>query len=170
MIALFAIALTTNIASVDTTAIGDPMGSLWRSAVVPGWGQVHNGQAYKVPFVLAGIGGLVALAVYNHNEFESLNEAYLYGVYMDDDPHPFPEYENSYLEYEGVSTSSLRAARDKHLRNRDLAIIGSVAFYALNVLDAYVNGHLVGFDVSEDLSAHFVPNPMQPTARLTFRF
>ena len=34
--------------------------------------------------------------------------------------------------------------------------------YGLNILDAYVNGHLIGFDVGEDLSAGLIPDPAWP--------
>jgi hypothetical protein len=154
----------------DSIPAGDPVGALWRSAVLPGWGQAYNGQLYKTPIVLGLIGGMVGFAVYNDNLFDEYNEAYLYGVYLGEDPHPFPEYEDSYLKYPGVSTSSLRSRRDSHRRSRNLFLIGSVLAYGLNVLDAYVNGHLIGFDVGEDLSAGLVAGPEQAAVRIRMRF
>jgi hypothetical protein len=156
--------------SPDSIQIGDPTGAMWRSAVLPGWGQAYNGQLYKTPIVIGLIGGLAGLAIYNNNLFHSFNEAYLFGVYIDEDPHPFPEYEDSYNKYPGVSTSTLRSERDRHRRSRNLFLIGTLLAYGLNVLDAYVNGHLIGFDVSEDLTAGISPGVWYPRASVRLRF
>ena len=150
--------------------IGDPTGALWRSAVLPGWGQAYNGQFYKTPIVIGLIGGLAGLAIYSNNQFQTFNEAYLYGVYIDEDPHPFPEYEDSYDQYPGVSTSTLRSERDRYQRSRNLFLIGTLLAYGLNVLDAYVNGHLIGFDVSEDLTVGLRPEIGIPRASVRLRF
>lgn len=157
---------------VDSSAVrqGDPMGALWRSAVVPGWGQIHNGQAYKTPIIIGVIGTVVGFAVYNNNLFHELNEAYLYSAYLGEDPHPFPEYIDSYSKYSRYSTSTLRSQRDNYRRNRNLFMIGTVLAYGLNILDAYVNGQLVGFDVGEDLQAGLAigPHGAGPSVRLRF--
>jgi hypothetical protein len=154
----------------DSVRIGDPVGALWRSAVLPGWGQAYNGQIYKTPVVIGIIGGLAGFAIYHNSQFHSFNEAFLYGVYIDEDPHPFPEYEDSYNKYPGVSTSTLQSQRDSHRRSRNLFMIGTVLAYGLNVLDAYVNGHLIGFDVGEDLTAGLVAGPLRARAVLQLRF
>lgn len=147
-----------------------PTGALWRSAIVPGLGQIYNRQPVKAPIVVGALTGLVVLAVHNDNRFDTYNHAYLYGVYIDEDPHPFPQYEADYLRFPGVSTGALRSRRDAFKRNRDLTIIGIVVAYAFNLLDAYVSGHLVDFDVGEDLS---VSDPLlRPglSASIRYRF
>ena len=130
-----------------------PTGALWRSAVLPGLGQIYNDQPLKTPIVIAVLGGLTYVAIHNDNEFDRYNHAYLYGAYLGQDPHPFPQYENEYLQFPGIPTSILRSRRDAFRRNRDLTIIGIVVAYGLNVLDAYVSGQLYDFDVGEDLSS-----------------
>ena len=156
--------------SADSIRLGDPTGALWRSAVLPGWGQAYNGQLYKTPIVIGLIGGLAGLAIYNNNQFHTFNEAFLYGVYIDEDPHPFPEFEDSYNKYPGVSTSTLQSERDRHRRSRNLFLIGTLVAYGLNVLDAYVNGHLIGFDVGEDLTMGVIPEFRFARASVRLRF
>ena len=156
--------------SRDPLEAGDPRGALWRSALLPGWGQAYNGQVYKTPIIVIALGGMIALAINNNSKFHTFNEAYLYGVFIDEDPHPYPEFEDSYLEYQGVSTSTLRAERDRYQRYRNLSIIGAAAVYGLNLLDAYVNAHLIGFDVGEDLSARVSLGPILAGASLKVRF
>jgi len=143
-----------------------PTGALWRSALLPGLGQIYNRQPIKAPIIAAGLVGLTVVAVHNDRQFDLYNRAYLYGAYLGEDPHPFPEYEDEYLKFPGVSTSALRSRRDRYKRNRDLTIIGTVIAYGLNVLDAYVGGHLVDFDVGEDLSAI---SGVEPVAIMSFR-
>lgn len=156
--------------STSTTSHHSPTGALWRSAVLPGLGQVYNRQLIKVPIIAAALGGLTWLAVHNDQEFNRYNRAYLYGAYINEDPHPFPEYQDDYAEFPGITTTALRSRRDSFRRNRDLTIIGIVVAYGLNVLDAYVSGQLVDFDVGEDLasSSPLRPAPMKVTMKLRF--
>jgi len=158
------------VVSPDSVKPGDPVGAAWRSAVIPGWGQAYNHQLYKTPIIIGIIGGLTAMAIYNNNQFHTFNEAYLYGAYINEDPHPFPDYEEAYNMYPGVSTSTLKAERDHYRRNRNLLFIGAFLTYGLNILDAYVNGQLIGFDVGEDLSAAIVPVGIVPGAWFRLRF
>ena len=155
---------------VDSIKAGDPTGALWRSAVLPGWGQAYNGQLYKTPIVVGLVGGLAGLAIHSNSQFHTFNEAYLYAVYLDEDPHPFPEFEESYNMYPGVSASTLRSERDRYRRSRNLFVIGALLAYGLNVLDAYVNGHLIGFDVGEDLAFGVIPNVGFPRASVRLKF
>lgn len=147
-----------------------PTGALWRSALVPGLGQIYNRQPIKTPIIVAALAGLTVMAVHNDNQFDLYNRAYLYGAYLNEEPHPFPDYESDYLRFPGVSTSALRARRDGFRRNRDMTIIGIVLAYGLNVLDAYVNGHLYDFDVDEDLTVLHggTPAPLRMSVRVNF--
>jgi hypothetical protein len=45
-------------------------------------------------------------------------------------------------------------------RYRDLTVVGMVALYTLNVVDAAVDAHLFTFDVSDDLSMRIQPTMM----------
>jgi len=55
--------------------------------------------------------------------------------------------------YESYKT----AYRDNFRRYRDLSIIVSVAYYALTIVDAYVDAQLYDFDITPDLSLRFQP-------------
>lgn len=146
-----------------------PRGALVRSLAVPGWGQLYNRQYYKIPVVYAGLGFLGYLVVDTNNEYLLYRRAFLFKAWQEEvesgnaDENPYlnlePEYERL-LEREGltsVSSSSLQSVRDRHRRNRDLAILGSTVVYALSTLDAYVSAHLLEFDIGEDLSLRVVP-------------
>jgi hypothetical protein len=67
-----------------------------------------------------------------------------------------------YFEADKISqlTERLELAKDGARRNRDLVIISTVAFYALNIIDASVDAHLFNFNLSDDLTINWVPGPM----------
>jgi hypothetical protein len=54
-------------------------------------------------------------------------------------------------------TTTLKTVQDAYRRSRDLSILGSVGFYALTLVDAYVDAQLFDFDISPDLSLHIAP-------------
>jgi hypothetical protein len=60
----------------------------------------------------------------------------------------------------GQLTERLRSAKDYWRRNRDLVVIGTAVFYALNIIDASVDAHFFNFDISDDLTINWAPGPI----------
>lgn len=144
-----------------------PRGALLRSAVLPGWGQVYNGQVFKAPIIAAAIGGLVFAAVRLNGDYVLYRRAYQYKAWQElvdrgtVDVNPHAALADDYQELADrlgpVSSRPLLAQRDALRRNRDLAFLGIGVVWALSALDAYVNAHLLDFDVGENLSVHVRP-------------
>lgn len=129
----------------------DPKKGLILSAV-PGLGQAYNKKYWKIPIVYAAIGGLIYTVDYNSGQYRRLQTAYLAKVDGD---------ESTISEFEGTpigSASTLKNLRDNFDKNRQLSWIGLVVVYALNGVDAFVDGHLLNFDIDEDLSMRIKPN------------
>lgn len=124
------------------------------SAALPGLGQVYNGKWWKVPIIYGGFAGLSYMAASNHIDMVRYKDAYLMRV--DDDPDTVDEFFGKY------SDANLQQLKTTSQRNRDLAFIIMGILYALNIIDANVDGHLKDFDVSEDLSVGVRPK-FQPT-------
>lgn len=173
--------------AAPTASSHSPRGALWRAAVAPGWGQLYNRQAYKLPVVYAALGGVAGMAVYTARNHRRYDRAYLFvePKLRDDDDLPlYPQYETDYLallddlglSVEQAATRQAQLAagfkqtRNNLRRNRDLLFIGVGLVYGLTVLDAYVNAHLLDFDVSEDLSVGVAPHPEGLTAHLRLRW
>ncbi|MFQ5569268.1 MAG: DUF5683 domain-containing protein [Rhodothermales bacterium] len=171
---------TTRTTPLDTTAIvgrglpatHSPRGALWRSAVLPGWGQFYNRQHLKIPIVYLGLGGLTAAALSLNNQYLRYRHAFLYKANQElvdqeqIEKNPWPQYEQEYRDLiadiasgRELASSTLRAQRDSLRRNRDLLYFGIGFWYMLSLLDAYVSAHLLDFDVSEDLTLSFSPHP-----------
>ena len=118
--------------------IPDPNKSMWYALICPGLGQVYNRRYWKLPIVYGGFAGL----------------AYGIGWYGKN----YNLYRRAYIaNNDNISKSQMDAAR----RGRDLCIIGTVAFYGITVLDAFVDAALSDFDISPDLSMKIVPKVIQ---------
>jgi hypothetical protein len=145
-----------------------PRGALLRAAAVPGWGQIYNRQYYKLPFVYAGLAGLIYGVTYMQDQAVLYRRADLYTR----DPETYAEYEdfiaqitnpNILLAIERGRDDLLRQQRDIFKRRRDLFIFGVGLFYGLTMLDAFVSAHLRDFDVGETLSIQLAPGLLRPT-------
>jgi hypothetical protein len=148
----------------DTTTIHSPHKATVYSAIVPGLGQIYNKKYWKVPLIYGGFVTLGYFINYNNDVYQTYKRAY--SDIIDSDP-----FTNSYLELdippsffepENLTelTESVKKAKDSWRRNRDLVIIGTVVFYALNVIDASVDAHLVNFDIGDDLAVNWAPGPI----------
>ncbi|TDO05233.1 hypothetical protein DET65_1148 [Sunxiuqinia elliptica] len=136
------------------------------SAVLPGLGQIYNKKYWKVPLVYIGFGTLGYFIDWNNDQYTLYREAY--ADIADDDPNT-----NSFeeLNFEGrwnldnprernQFSEALNRAKETARRNRDLVIISTAAFYALNIIDASVDAHLFNFDISDDLTMKWIPGPV----------
>lgn len=158
----FSLADTTNQSQQEYP---DPKKVMHRSLIVPGWGQVTNKQAWKVPIVYGLLAGLTYYSIDMHKSYHDYRAAY-YNLNPDtpDDNRfgPTPNYipENSNLSF-------LRESRNFYRNRRDLVYVFIGLAYALNAIDAYVFAHLRSFDVSDDLSMNVRMKPDVLSTRQT---
>ena len=116
------------------------------SAVLPGAGQVYNNKAWKVPILYAGIMTDIYFIGYNNKRYQTFRTALF--AFDDGDTSQFPS----------LNRESLVRNVDYWRQNRDLTILLLAAIYALNLIDANVDAHLSGFDISDDISMKIEPN------------
>ncbi|MGB0917983.1 MAG: DUF5683 domain-containing protein [Flavobacteriales bacterium] len=138
--------------TTDTTVVKkkhSPFKAAIMSTALPGLGQIYNGKWWKVPIIYGAFGGLIYSSVFSDTKCRTYRSAYLLRV--DDDPTTVDEFDGVY------SDANLRELVDFHQRNRDLSIIFTGVFYALNIIDASVDAHLKDFDVSDDLTLKVRP-------------
>ena len=122
------------------------------SAVFPGMGQIYNRKYWKVPIVYAGMGALIYSAIWNGRQYRFYFDKYKF----------MTESDPPYNEWEGQSLREVEWYKNAHLRYRNLFIIISVGFYALQIVDANVDAHLIDYDISQDLSLKVDPVLLQP--------
>ncbi|MCQ2383371.1 MAG: DUF5683 domain-containing protein [Paludibacteraceae bacterium] len=133
-----------------------PSRSVWYSLVFPGGGQIYNRRYWKLPIVYTGFTALI----YGVSRTGTRYSEYVRGYrdFMDTDPNT-KSYENLVpYNYPNSSIESYLSGRVNNFRRyRDLCIVGVVAWYALTVIDAFVDATLADFDVSPDLSMRVGP-------------
>jgi hypothetical protein len=137
------------------------------SAIIPGLGQAYNKKYWKIGIIYAGAGALTYSFIYNTDSLDAYQRAYVTRIDSDTS--------NDNLFYPNLTDASVKNNRDFHRRARDLTIIGFVALYALNIIDANVDAHLKEFELNEDLSLKVEPQIRLQSAQpisltLTLRF
>nr|WP_321246271.1 DUF5683 domain-containing protein [uncultured Psychroserpens sp.] len=138
-----------------------PSKAAFYSAVLPGLGQAYNKKYWKVPLVYAAIGIPVYLYVRNDKDLDLYRDAFkrrLSGFEQGSEGDPFPS----------VSNDGLVRAQQQLRRNKELALLIAIGMYALNIVDANVDAHLLQFNVDEDLSLrpHFKYNERENNTNL----
>lgn len=123
----------------------DPKKATLLSAVLPGAGQVYNDKSWKVPILYAGILTDLYFVNYNNRRYVSFRDA-LFALDKKE-PNQFPS----------LNRAALVRNVDYWRQNRDLTVLLLLGIYALNLVDANVDAHLSGFDISEDLALQVAP-------------
>lgn len=138
-----------------------------RSAILPGWGQVYNGKAWKLPIVYAVLGTTGSALHNNVRHYKALRYAYkvAYNIQQGKDSIGSATYRlidrrvQAWLagNQKVLPTQQLKAARNRARIDASYTAICTALAWALNVVDATVEAHLSSFDVSEDLSMQIQP-------------
>ena len=136
-----------------------PSKAAFFSAVIPGMGQAYNKKYWKIPLVYAAIGIPAYFYIRNDKEYDRYRDAYknrLAGV------------DDSNSEFATISDDGLIRAQRTFRRNKELSLLLALAGYALNIIDANVDAHLLQFNVDENLALkpHMKYNEMENTANL----
>lgn len=147
-----------------------PDGALWRAAALPGWGQIYNGQYWKLPIVYAGLGALIYSTIYNWKRYKLYQCAWAYVRQPDN----YPECQDERNQFKKIINAGqaklLMRRRKAYRRNFELSIIGGILFYGLTVLDAYVSAHLLSFEVANNVALRVSPRTDGAAATLRLRF
>jgi Family of unknown function (DUF5683) len=149
-----------------------PLRATIYSAILPGAGQVYNGNKkngsvfkkyWKVPVVYAGIATCVYYIDWNTKFYRYHKQQYIYEI--DDD----------------ISTTSIPVERgnlfwmERHRKWMEVSYFSLVGVYLLQILEANIDAHLFYFDVGNDLSLELHPaiipaGRMHPGIGLNMRF
>lgn len=122
------------------------------SFVCPGAGQIYNGSYWKVPIVVVGMASMAYVIDWNQRGYNRFKLAYDLATDGDD---------STISEFPYTPEESLRSIKNSYRRNRDLAIIGTVAVYLVQVADAHIDAHMQAYDISDNLSMKIEPQITQ---------
>jgi hypothetical protein len=119
------------------------------STMLPGLGQIYNGEYWKLPIIYGGLAFTGYLIDFNNKQYHRFRRAY--DILRDDDPNTVDEFNGRFTD------ANLKYYRDSYRRSRDYAILFTVLVYVLNIIDANVFAHLKDFDVNDNLSLRIHP-------------
>jgi len=158
--------ITKAVQLIDTTKLKpfkpDPTKVVWMAAIIPGYGQILNHKYWKLPIVYGGFLGCAYAVTWNSGMYQTYLNAYR--DISDTDPTT-----NSYLllipkgrtvdSYGGTDAfkNILNTKQENYRRYRDLSVILTVGYYAITIIDAFVDAQLYDFDISPDLSMRVQP-------------
>jgi len=146
----------------------DPVKAMWRSVILPGWGQVYNKKIWKVPLVHAGLGIAGGLFVYNLKWFKRFQYAHsvAFNIQHGTDSITGPAFARVHKKIKqpfflahGLKTEALESRMRTARQDMDYAAVCFIIGWALNVIDATVDVHLSSFDVGPGLSLKVQPFP-----------
>ncbi len=120
-----------------------PVGAIWRSFVLPGWGQIYVENYWKAPIFIAGVGASVYFIIWNNNKYQSYQNQY--------DELKKSEPDNAY------GLERLKSQKEYYRDNRDKSYFLLGVTYILAAVDAYVGAHLFDFNVDDNLSIRLMP-------------
>lgn len=137
-------------------------------SLLPGAGQVYNGQAWKIPIIYGAMATVGYFAYYNYDRMTMFRDEYLYRVNNNN--------ATNLADYASYPTSNIYSLYNSYNRDFQLMVIIGVGIYALNLVDAFVFGHLYDFQIDDNISLALSPgfqptiSGWQPTVGFTLSF
>ena len=124
----------------------DPAKSTLYSILLPGLGQIYNGEFWKVPIYWGLMAGSVHFVVENHTQYQRWKWTYDQATSTDPDVEKPPQ-----------SAENAKYYRDSYRRLRDYSILAVAVAYILQVIDVNVFAYMKGFEVNDEISMKVAP-------------
>ena len=122
------------------------------SALLPGLGQIYNGELFKVPIYWGCLMGSVHFLTTNNVNYKRFKR--IHNEATSTDP--------TVSSQVPISAETAKWYRDVYRRYRDYSIVATALFYLLQVIDANVFAYMHDFEVSDDISMDIQPTVISP--------
>lgn len=126
-----------------------PSKAAFYSAIFPGLGQAVNKKYWKIPLVYAALGTGIYFYLDNDNNYKRYRNAYKRRLSGFTDDEFYGEGTIPLL-----SNESLIRAQQTLRRNKELSLLITIGLYALNIIDANVDAHLLQYNVDKNLAVN----------------
>lgn len=130
-----------------------PSRAAFYSTIFPGLGQAYNKKYWKIPIVWGALGTSTYFFIENNKNFNRARDAFKLRLNGKQDEFD-GQNGNIYL-----SNDALIRAQRSYKKDRDLSLIITIGLYALQVLEASTNAHLLNHNVDNNIS--FQPEVFQ---------
>ena len=126
------------------------------SLLLAGLGQAYNGEFWKIPIYIGGLGA--AYYFYNTNEINYQRYRRIY-----------KEATSTEAAYTGpITAEQALYYRDVFRRYRDYSILAMALVYLLQVIDANVFSYMHDFEIADDMALDVRPSVITPNTQLAF--
>ena len=126
-----------------------PSKAAFYSAILPGLGQAVNKKYWKIPIVYAALGTSIYLYMDNDRNYKRYRKAYKRRLSGFTDDEFYGEGSIPLL-----SNEALIRAQQTLRRNKELSLLITIGLYALNIIDANVDAHLLQYNVDKNLAVN----------------
>jgi hypothetical protein len=153
-----------------------PAKAAFYSAILPGLGQAYNKKYWKIPIVYGAIGTGVYFYINNNKEYNRYRDAYKSRLAGFTNDEFYIDAAGNLLTNPRVTTEGLERAQKFYRRNKEISLLVTLGLYALNIIDANVDAHLLQYNVDENLSLapHYKLNDLDTPSNvgltLNFKF
>lgn len=153
-----------------------PAKAAFYSAILPGLGQAYNKKYWKIPIVYAALGTGVYFYINNSNEYDRYRDAYKSRLAGFETDEFYYSATGEKLDDPRVSTERLETAQEFYRKNKEISLLVILGMYALNIIEANVDAHLLQYNVDDNLtlSPHYNYNQVNTTndvgLTLNFKF
>lgn len=122
---------------------GKPGKAALKSLMIPGWGQVYNGKIWKLPLVYGLEGAAIYYLITNGSKYKDFDACY--STLITD--------QISIAECGGISSvNDAFVVRQAYRKRRELSYVFVAGAHLFQAFEAFIDRHLVDFDLDEDLS------------------
>lgn len=125
----------------------NPAKSTVYSMLLPGLGQLYNGEFWKVPLYWGLMAGSLHFVIENNTQYQRWK--WTYDQATSDDPD---------VEKPPQSAENAKYYRDAYRRLRDYSILAVAVSYVLQVIDANVFAYMQDFEVNDEISMKVAPS------------
>lgn len=147
-----------------------PSKAAFYSAILPGLGQAYNKKYWKIPIVYAALGTGIYFYIDNDKTYNLYRDAYKRRLagFTDDEFWGTLEDGITPLPTARISNDGLIRAQRTLRRNKEVSLLVTIGIYALNIIDANVDAHLLQFNVDENLALkpHYQFNEIDATSNV----
>ena len=127
----------------------NPAKSTVYSILLPGLGQIYNGEFWKVPLYLGLMAGSAQFYIDNNIQYKRWKWI-----------HNMATTDEEGVERPPQSGETAKYYRDAYRRFRDYSALAFVLAYVVQIIDANVFAYMQDFEVNDDISLHLEPSVM----------
>ena len=139
---------------------GNPGKAALYSLVIPGAGQLYNKRWWKVPLVYGLEGSAIYFFIKNNNDFNQWDACYRSQI--TDGATTNQELCTTDGGFFVQDSNRAFLFRNQARNRREIGILLSIGAHLFQSLEAFIDRHLIDFDVDEDLTFQLGPSQIEP--------